>query len=77
MKFDRSNTFGGDIYFAGDCTIQFKSLLHDAFVISAVAGNVDLWVGALLEDSLPGARVGPTVSCLLVEQFRRLRDGDR
>ncbi|XP_047738049.1 peroxidasin [Hyalella azteca] len=40
-------------------------------------GNVDVWVGALLEDPVPGGRVGPLLACLLLEQFRRLRDGDR
>ena len=40
-------------------------------------GNVDVWVGGLLEDSVENARVGPTVRCLLVEQFKRLRSGDR
>ena len=40
-------------------------------------GNIDVWVGGLLETVVPGGRVGPTVSCLLIDQFRRLRDGDR
>ena len=41
-------------------------------------GNVDVWVGGLMEEPVAaGGRVGPTVRCLLVEQFRRLRDGDR
>ena len=39
--------------------------------------NIDLWVGGLLEEDNHKARVGPTVQCLLVNQFKRLRDGDR
>ena len=39
--------------------------------------NVDLWVGSVLERRVEGGRVGPTTQCLLLEQFRRTREGDR
>jgi peroxidase len=40
-------------------------------------GNVDIWVGGLMEEPVDGGKVGPTVRCLIIEQFRRMRDGDR
>jgi peroxidase len=39
--------------------------------------NIDLWVGGLAEDHLAGSSVGPTFQRILVDQFQRLRDGDR
>ncbi|KAL7298226.1 hypothetical protein TKK_0009216 [Trichogramma kaykai] len=39
--------------------------------------NIDVWVGGILEDQLPDAKVGPLFKCLLAEQFQRTRDGDR
>jgi hypothetical protein len=39
--------------------------------------NIDAWVGMLAEDHVPGASVGPLVQRVLVDQFTRLRDGDR
>ena len=39
--------------------------------------NIDLWVGGLAEDHVPGSSVGPTFQRILVDQFTRLRDADR
>lgn len=39
--------------------------------------NIDVWVGMLLEDPLPGKLMGETMHKTLFTQFRRLRDGDR
>ncbi|XP_067878223.1 peroxidasin homolog isoform X2 [Heterodontus francisci] len=39
--------------------------------------NIDLFPALMVEDLIPGTRLGPTLLCLLVTQFKRLRDGDR
>ena len=39
--------------------------------------DVDLWVGGLAEDHVPGALVGELVREIVSEQFTALRDGDR
>ncbi|KAM5310174.1 eosinophil peroxidase [Glossophaga mutica] len=39
--------------------------------------NIDIWIGAIAEPLLPGARVGPLLACLFENQFRRARRGDR
>src|SRR5262249_5709219 len=39
--------------------------------------NIDLWVGALAEDHVAGSSTGPLIRAALIDQFSRLRDGDR
>jgi len=39
--------------------------------------KVDLWVGGLNEDKVPGSQFGPTFHAILSYQFAALRDGDR
>ena len=39
--------------------------------------QIDLWVGGLAEDQVPGAMVGELFHAILSEQFQVLRDADR
>jgi hypothetical protein len=39
--------------------------------------EMDLWMTGLAEDHAPGAMVGETFRAILIDQFRRSRDGDR
>ncbi|XP_046346605.2 peroxidasin-like isoform X1 [Haliotis rufescens] len=39
--------------------------------------NIDVFVGGMAETPLDGAKVGPTFLCILADQFKRQRAGDR
>ena len=62
---------------------SFEQITSDASVQAALAAtygsvdNIDLWIGGLAEDHLPNSSVGATFTTILVDQFTRLRDGDR
>lgn len=62
---------------------QFEDINRDPLVIAKLQAayaspeDVELWIGGLSEKDRPGAMVGPTFQKILVDQFTRLRDGDR
>lgn len=62
---------------------RFSHVSSDPAVVSRLqqayssVGQIDLWVGVLAEDPLPGALLGRTGVRILRDQFVRLRDGDR
>jgi hypothetical protein len=45
--------------------------------VYGTVNNIDPFVGALAEDHVNGASVGPLTRAAMVDQFRRFRDGDR
>jgi len=53
---------------------QMRARLRDAY---GHPNKVDIWVGGLAEDRLYGSVVGPVFYHILMDQFVRLRDGDR
>lgn len=62
---------------------RFEDISRDPTVVRQLsdvyssAADVDLWVGGLAEEDRPGSMVGETFTAILVDQFRRCRDGDR
>lgn len=60
-----------------DITSDPDLQLAIANVYSNNVNLIDPWIGALAEDHAPGASVGSLVQAGLIDQFTRLRDGDR
>ena len=62
---------------------NFNEITSDAQLAAAFAQaydsveDVDLWIGALAEDTLDEGLVGELLGAILTDQFTRTRDGDR
>jgi hypothetical protein len=62
---------------------DFSQITSDVTVQNALKAAygtinaIELWVGGLAEQHLPGSSVGPLFAAILKDQFSRLRDGDR
>ncbi len=54
--------------------VQVQKELQEAY---GNVNNIDAFEGGLAEDHVPGSDVGPLFQAILVNQFTRLRDGDR
>ena len=39
--------------------------------------NIDVWLGGVAEPFAKGGRVGPLFACLISNQFKNIRQGDR
>jgi len=62
---------------------SFEDLACDPTLAGLLAENytsvdeVDLWIGGLIEQHVPGSQLGETFQMIVLDQFRRMRDGDR
>ena len=62
---------------------SFEEITHDERtqkVLEELYGDVNQigpWIGGLADDQLPGSTLGELATVALVDQFTRLRDGDR
>lgn len=62
---------------------SFAEITSDAEIVARLEATydsvdeIDLWLGAVAEDPVGEGLVGQLLSAIIVEQFTRLRDGDR
>jgi len=70
------------LFYTGSAARRFSditsvdSLADSLQMLYKSVNNIDLWVGILAEDHLPGKDVGRTMNAMLKSQFEKLRDGD-
>ncbi|XP_075847282.1 lactoperoxidase isoform X1 [Microtus pennsylvanicus] len=57
--------------------LRNKVLAKKLLDLYGTPDNIDIWLGAIAEPPVHRGRVGPLLTCLLGQQFQRIRDGDR
>ncbi|XP_043574593.1 eosinophil peroxidase-like [Chiloscyllium plagiosum] len=57
--------------------LRSRDLARKLISLYRTPENIDVWVGAISEPFVKGGRVGPLLACLIGQQFKNLRDGDR
>lgn len=57
--------------------LENRKLAEKLIKLYGTPENIDIWVGGVAEPLVPGGKTGKLFSCLIGEQFRRTRDGDR
>ncbi|KAI9551659.1 hypothetical protein GHT06_021995 [Daphnia sinensis] len=58
-------------------TIMDRSVVDRLAAVYRSVDDIDLYIGGLVEHHLPGSMLGPVFSCIIAEQFARLKEGDR
>ncbi|XP_014669845.1 PREDICTED: peroxidasin homolog [Priapulus caudatus] len=57
--------------------ISSREVINKLQTVYGHPDNIDVFIGGMSEDKVEGARMGPTFMCIIADQFKRLRDGDR
>ncbi|XP_046445457.1 chorion peroxidase-like [Daphnia pulex] len=58
-------------------TIMDRSVVDRLASVYRSVDDIDLFIGGLVESHLPGSMLGPVFSCIIADQFARLKEGDR
>uniref|UniRef100_A0A8C5PEB3 Thyroid peroxidase n=1 Tax=Leptobrachium leishanense TaxID=445787 RepID=A0A8C5PEB3_9ANUR len=58
-------------------SISDQNLTTEIIDLYGHPDNIDVFLGGLAENFLPGARTGPLFACLIGKQIKALREGDR
>ena len=74
---DIREAYGLDRLASWDELTSDTDLLTSLSMLYSSVDDVDAWVGLVAEDHLDGSIAGETLSAVLIDQFSRLRDGDR